>query len=38
VGAYGTYWDRTGTYGLLVGRLDGKYHLEDLGVEGRTIG
>jgi hypothetical protein len=29
--------DRRGTYSVLVGRREGKSHLEDLGIDGRII-
>jgi hypothetical protein len=29
--------DRRGVYRVLIGRADGKNHLEDLGVDGRII-
>jgi hypothetical protein len=29
--------ERRGTYGVLVGKLEGKSHLEDIGVDGRIL-
>jgi hypothetical protein len=37
MGACGMYGERSGAYTILVVKLKGKYHLEDLGVEGRII-
>jgi hypothetical protein len=36
-GACGTYGRQKGAYRVLVGRLEGKNHLEDLGIDGRIM-
>jgi hypothetical protein len=36
-GACCTYGERTGVYKVLVRKLEGKGHLEDLGVDGRIF-
>jgi hypothetical protein len=36
-GACSTYGERRGACGVLVGKPDGKNHLEDLGVDGRIV-
>jgi hypothetical protein len=36
-GACGTYGEKRGAYRILVGRPEGRHHLEDPGVDGRII-
>jgi hypothetical protein len=36
-GACSTYGERRGLYRVLVGKPEGKNHLEDPGIDGRTI-
>jgi len=36
-GSCGTYGRRRGPYSVLVGRVEEKTHLEDVGVDGRII-
>jgi len=36
-GACSTYWESRGVYRVLGGKPEGKDHLEDPGVDGRTV-
>jgi len=35
--ASGTYWGKGNTNRALVGKYEGKYHLEDLAIDGRKV-